>query len=347
MTQGQLAWYRAMEDRGELSQITNVDELNRHVQRWRDNETHSCADWLRAEPGRRRLAGHPRAPRAGLRPRIAGCRTRALWPGRVRAGHQCVRRAWSTRSRAPARNGAIECHPRRDASLRRQPARRPRSLSRTRVGEPLQLPRASASPPTVLGRADSRAGSAGRGYRCGIRRVDAGPGWTRGTSTPESEGVTLETVANHVDHICQIAGNARHVGIGSDLDGAFGTEQCPADVNTIADLATLPGVLSARGYAPEDIENIAHGELRAVPAECVAGRWLILVLRIAFLCGTLEQEHTIRRSDLPKRPTQLLISCASCADNQCRPIATDSRSVSIVRGVRRTPQHFHSATGHG
>jgi membrane dipeptidase len=85
------------------------------------------------------------------------------------------------------------------------------------------------------------------------------PGWIRGRSTPESTGVTLETVANHIDHICQLAGNARHCGIGSDLDGAFGGEQCPQDVRTIADLAGLPAILARRGYAPDDVEAIAHG----------------------------------------------------------------------------------------
>ena len=85
------------------------------------------------------------------------------------------------------------------------------------------------------------------------------PNWVRGASTPERDGVTLERVVDHIDHICQLAGNAQHCGIGSDLDGAFGTEQCPADVDTIADLATLPGVLAARGYAREDVEQIAHG----------------------------------------------------------------------------------------
>ena len=85
------------------------------------------------------------------------------------------------------------------------------------------------------------------------------PGWIRGRSTPEEAGVTLETVADHIDHICGLAGNARHCMIGSDLDGAFGREQCPADVGTIADLATLPGVLRRRGYSDEDITLIAHG----------------------------------------------------------------------------------------
>jgi len=76
---------------------------------------------------------------------------------------------------------------------------------------------------------------------------------------PERAGVTLATVANHIDYICQIAGNARHCGIGSDLDGAFGREQCPSDVHTIADLARLPALLAARGYSGEDVQQIAHG----------------------------------------------------------------------------------------
>ena len=64
---------------------------------------------------------------------------------------------------------------------------------------------------------------------------------------------------DHIDRICQIAGNARHCGIGSDLDGAFGREQSPADVHTIADLARIPDLLKARGYSDEDIAGIAHG----------------------------------------------------------------------------------------
>jgi membrane dipeptidase len=87
------------------------------------------------------------------------------------------------------------------------------------------------------------------------------PGWIRGTSSPESAGVTLETVVDHIDHICQIAGNARHAAIGSDLDGGFGREQCPSDVQTIADLARVPAILAARGYSEEDVANIMHGNV--------------------------------------------------------------------------------------
>jgi membrane dipeptidase len=87
------------------------------------------------------------------------------------------------------------------------------------------------------------------------------PGWERGKTTPESAGVTLETVVDHIDHICQIAGNARHCAIGSDLDGAFGREQCPSDIQTIADLAKLPAILARRGYAADDVALIAHGNV--------------------------------------------------------------------------------------
>ena len=85
------------------------------------------------------------------------------------------------------------------------------------------------------------------------------PDWVRGTSTPESAGVTLERVIDHIDHICQLAGNARHCMIGSDLDGAFGREQCPSDVETIADLAKIPDLLRKRGYSDDDVRGIMHG----------------------------------------------------------------------------------------
>ena len=61
-----------------------------------------------------------------------------------------------------------------------------------------------------------------------------------------------------MDHICQIAGDALHIGIGSDLDGAFGTEQCPYDLDTIADLQKIPEILKKRGYKEEDIANVMH-----------------------------------------------------------------------------------------
>lgn len=85
------------------------------------------------------------------------------------------------------------------------------------------------------------------------------PNWVRGKSTPRETGCDLEKVVDHMDHICQIAGNADHIGIGSDLDGAFGTEQCPHDLDTIADLRKIPRILRSRGYSEQDVENVMHG----------------------------------------------------------------------------------------
>ena len=61
---------------------------------------------------------------------------------------------------------------------------------------------------------------------------------------------------NNIDHICQLAGNSLHAGIGSDLDGAFGKEQCPYDLDTIADLQKIPGMLIGIGYNESDVQNI-------------------------------------------------------------------------------------------
>ncbi len=85
------------------------------------------------------------------------------------------------------------------------------------------------------------------------------PGWIRGESTPENRDLKLEKIVDHVDHYCQVIGNARHVGIGSDLDGAFGFEQTPQDLKTIHDLTRLPRLFQQRGYSPEDIEGIMSG----------------------------------------------------------------------------------------
>src|SRR6185436_6733642 len=85
------------------------------------------------------------------------------------------------------------------------------------------------------------------------------PGWVRKKTTAEAVGLKLERMIDHIDHVCQIAGNARHSGIGSDLDGAFGREQTPADLDTIADIARVPEMLRSRGYSEDDVAAIAHG----------------------------------------------------------------------------------------
>lgn len=85
------------------------------------------------------------------------------------------------------------------------------------------------------------------------------PGWVRGKSLPRQMNCNLEVIIDHFDHICQLAGNTLHIGIGTDLDGGYGREQCPYDVETIADLQNLPSLFYKRGYTKEDVENILHG----------------------------------------------------------------------------------------
>jgi len=82
------------------------------------------------------------------------------------------------------------------------------------------------------------------------------PGWTHLKSKPSDFNLKIERICEHIDHICQIAGNAKHVGIGTDLDGGYGTEQTPMDMNSIADLQKIPDLLRARGYPQADIEGI-------------------------------------------------------------------------------------------
>jgi membrane dipeptidase len=66
-------------------------------------------------------------------------------------------------------------------------------------------------------------------------------------------------VVDHIDHICQLAGTSRHVAIGTDLDGGFGRDQSPHDLDTIADLQALRALLAERGYGEDDLAAILHG----------------------------------------------------------------------------------------
>lgn len=83
------------------------------------------------------------------------------------------------------------------------------------------------------------------------------PGWVIGVTPPDR--CKLEQVVDHIDHICQLAGNARHCGMGTDLDGGFGKEQSPSDLDTIADLPKVAEILSRRGYSDADVEGIMCG----------------------------------------------------------------------------------------
>jgi membrane dipeptidase len=80
--------------------------------------------------------------------------------------------------------------------------------------------------------------------------------------------VSLRRVVEHIDHVCQLTGSANHVGIGSDLDGGFGRDETPEELETVADFPRLAEALAAAGYAQEDVVRI------------MGGNWLRLLERV-------------------------------------------------------------------
>lgn len=85
------------------------------------------------------------------------------------------------------------------------------------------------------------------------------PGWNREKSRRADFGADLSTLAQHIDHIAQLLGTSKHCGIGSDLDGGFGHDQCPSDLDTIADVQKLGPILQEKGYRQDEVEGIFHG----------------------------------------------------------------------------------------
>ena len=82
------------------------------------------------------------------------------------------------------------------------------------------------------------------------------PGYVRRQS---QRLVSMESVVENIDIVCQLAGNARHAAIGTDLDGGYGVEQTPSDFDRFRDLQRLPEMLNRRGYSDADISGIMHG----------------------------------------------------------------------------------------
>ncbi len=255
-TQGQLAWYRAMEAEGELTQITDVASLERHLHAWenRGEEKHPIGYILSLEGADSMVnMGYlERAYEQGLRaigpahygPGVyaygtdasggIGEKGKELLKNMERlniildATHLCDESFWEAMDHFHGQVWASHSNCRSLVNHNRQ-------FADEQLKELIQRG-------AVIG---------------GV--LDAWmmiPQWVRGKSTPESEGLSLRHVIDHYDHICQMAGNSLHVAIGTDMDGAFGKEQTPADMETIADLQNLPSLLSERGYTTEDIENI-------------------------------------------------------------------------------------------
>lgn len=259
-TQGQLAWYKAMEEAGEMVQINNLQTLEKHVQLWENDQPdeQKPVGYILSLEGADSIVTIQHLERAhanGLRavgPAHYG-------PGRYAQGtdatgfmgpkghellkemerlniildatHLCDDSFWEALDHF---NGHIWASHNNCRAL----------VNHNRQYSDGQI-KALITRGAVIGLA-----------------LDAWmmvPNWVRGKSTPVSMNCNLEVMVNHLDHICQIAGNTLHVGIGSDLDGAFGTEQCPYDVENIADLQKIPALLTKRGYTTEDIKNLMQG----------------------------------------------------------------------------------------
>ncbi len=85
------------------------------------------------------------------------------------------------------------------------------------------------------------------------------PDWVYRHSDPSVLNVRIANVADHIDHIAQLTGTINCIGIGTDLDGGFGTEQTPVDLQQYRDIRILETILSDRGYADAQIDAIFSG----------------------------------------------------------------------------------------
>jgi membrane dipeptidase len=74
------------------------------------------------------------------------------------------------------------------------------------------------------------------------------PGWRPGDPRP-----SLSVVADVIDYMVQLSGSTRHVALGSDMDGGFGLDSIPAELDTCADIGYLCTHLEERGYTPLDM----------------------------------------------------------------------------------------------
>jgi membrane dipeptidase len=67
---------------------------------------------------------------------------------------------------------------------------------------------------------------------------------------------TLADVVAHVKHICDLAGDTKHIGLGTDMDGGLGRNQIPEEIRTSADLPRIADALSSGGFSDADVTGI-------------------------------------------------------------------------------------------
>ena len=258
-TQAQLAWYKAMEEQGELIQIKDLKSLNIHLTVWEDEgpNEHKPVGYVLSLEGADSLVTPQYLERAyeyGLR---------AVGPAHYGLG----RYANGTNATGKMNNEGLALlkkmeelniildttHLCDDAFWQAMDnfhghVWASHNMCRALVNHNRQLRDDMIK---VLIERDVVIGAAFDAWMIV-------PGWERGKSTPKETNCNIERIIDHIDHICQLAGNALHVGMGSDLDGGYGKEQSPYDIETIADLQNIPSLLRKRGYSDNDVENIMH-----------------------------------------------------------------------------------------
>jgi len=257
-TQAQLAWYKTMEEEGEMVQVYDLRSLEKHLSAWNDQNGHRAIGYILSLEGADsiiNIAYLERAYQYGLR---------ALGPAHYGSG----RYANGTDATGRMNKNGLDLlkkmkelniildatHLCDDAFWQALehfdgPIWASHNNCRALVNHNRQF-----SDEQIKALID-------RGAVIGAP-LDAWmmvPGWVRHQSTPKEMDCGLEKAVDHIDHICQIAGNSFHVGLGSDLDGAYGREQSPHDLETIADLQRFPSLMQKKGYSEKDIENLMHG----------------------------------------------------------------------------------------
>jgi membrane dipeptidase len=254
---GQLAYYRAMCERGVLREISDVETLNTHVSEWESGDTeNSPIGFILSMEGSPSILSPSQIPEwyeRGLR---------ILGPAHYGPGPYCYGTGseGGLKEEGPALLRAmdevgmlLDVTHLADKSfwealdIFQGPVLASHHNCRTLVPGDRQLDDNQIK--TLI----ERGAVIGASFDCWMIK----PGWTIGVSDPQT--VSMEDLANHTDHICQIAGNAKHCGMGTDLDGGFGKEQTPHDLDTIADLYKFGEILDRRGYSAEDIQGIMSG----------------------------------------------------------------------------------------
>lgn len=261
-TQAQLAWYRVMEERGEMKQLTDRAALLNHVQLWQSSSAEQQASlpigYILSLEGADSMLTPAYVERA------YGYGLRAIGPAHYGPGRY---------SPGTGAEGPLEP---RGRELLKQMKSLGMCLDLTHLTdeafwESLEIfdgpvwashqncralvPHQRQHSDEQIKAVVERGGMIGMAFDAWMMV----PGWIRFQTTPQQTGVCLATIVDHIDHICQLVGNARHVGIGSDLDGGYGKEQTALDLETIADLQKLTSILAQRGYSNADIEGIMHG----------------------------------------------------------------------------------------